>query len=66
MEAHRRLAAEVPGSDWYHEGGNLQWAAGDDEREKLRGKVAGTVYRCWGGWSSCPTSTSPSRTAARP
>ncbi|MCM3920937.1 FAD-binding oxidoreductase [Frankia sp. AiPs1] len=40
MAAHRGLAAEVPGGDWYHEGGNLQWAAGADEREKLRRKVA--------------------------
>ena len=27
MEAHRRLAADVPGGDWYHETGNLEWAA---------------------------------------
>ncbi|MEX5632414.1 NAD(P)/FAD-dependent oxidoreductase [Parafrankia sp. FMc2] len=45
MEAHRRLAAAVPGSDWYHESGNLEWVAGDDEREKLRTRVAGLVAR---------------------
>ncbi|OHV31527.1 MULTISPECIES: NAD(P)/FAD-dependent oxidoreductase [Pseudofrankia] len=43
MEAHRRLAARVPGSDWYHEGGNLQWAADDDERAHLRRKVGGVL-----------------------
>src|SRR2546429_7964075 len=32
MQAHRRLARDVPGSDWYHEGGNLEWAGGDTER----------------------------------
>ena len=39
MEAHRRLAAEVPDGDWYHETGNLEWA--DTEREELRRKVSG-------------------------
>jgi glycine/D-amino acid oxidase-like deaminating enzyme len=39
MEAHRRLARDVPGSDWYHEGGNLAWAEGDAEREALNRKV---------------------------
>jgi glycine/D-amino acid oxidase-like deaminating enzyme len=43
MAAHRRLAAEVPGSDWYHEGGNLEWAAGDAGRAALREKVAGVL-----------------------
>lgn len=43
MEAHRRLAAGVPHSDWYHEGGNLEWAADDTEREELRKKVAGVL-----------------------
>jgi glycine/D-amino acid oxidase-like deaminating enzyme len=43
MEAHRKLAAEVPGSDWYHEGGNLEWAAGDAGRAELRQKVAGVL-----------------------
>jgi glycine/D-amino acid oxidase-like deaminating enzyme len=38
MAAHRRLAAE---GDWYHEGGNLEWAAGEAERAALRAKVAG-------------------------
>lgn len=40
MRAHRRLAAEVADSDWYHEGGNVEWAAGEAEREALRVKVA--------------------------
>jgi glycine/D-amino acid oxidase-like deaminating enzyme len=40
MKAHQKLAAEVPHSDWYHEGGNLEWTAGDAEREELRKKVA--------------------------
>lgn len=43
MQAHRHLAAEVPHSDWYHEGGNLEWAADDAEREELRRKVAGVL-----------------------
>ncbi|PSL57209.1 glycine/D-amino acid oxidase-like deaminating enzyme [Saccharothrix carnea] len=43
MEAHRRLAADVPHSDWYHETGNLEWAATDDEHEVLREKVAGVL-----------------------
>lgn len=43
MEAHQRLAARVPGSDWYHEGGNLQWADDDDERARLRRKVGGVL-----------------------
>jgi glycine/D-amino acid oxidase-like deaminating enzyme len=41
MRAHRATAAGVAGSDWYHEGGNLQWAAGESAREALRAKVAG-------------------------
>lgn len=43
MEAHRKLAAEVPHSDWYHEGGNLEWAADDAARAELRKKVAGVL-----------------------
>ncbi|ONI89672.1 FAD-dependent oxidoreductase [Saccharothrix sp. ALI-22-I] len=43
MEAHRRLAAEVPHGDWYHEGGNLEWAADDAGRQELRKKVAGVL-----------------------
>jgi len=39
MEAHRRLAGDVPGSDWYHEGGNLEWGGSAAEREQLRRKV---------------------------
>jgi glycine/D-amino acid oxidase-like deaminating enzyme len=39
MEAHRRLARDVPGSDWYHEGGNLEWGGNTAEREQLRRKV---------------------------
>jgi glycine/D-amino acid oxidase-like deaminating enzyme len=40
MAAHRKLAAETPHSDWYHEGGNLEWAADEPERAALRTKVA--------------------------
>ncbi|GAA4629105.1 FAD-binding oxidoreductase [Actinoallomurus vinaceus] len=43
MAAHRRLAAEVPHGDWYHEGGNLEWAADDAGRAELREKVAGVL-----------------------
>lgn len=39
MRAHRLLAREVPGCDWYHEGGNLAWGGDDAEREQLRHKV---------------------------
>ncbi|MFD2420078.1 NAD(P)/FAD-dependent oxidoreductase [Amycolatopsis pigmentata] len=39
MKAHRRLARGVPGSDWYHEGGNLEWGGDDSERERLQRKV---------------------------
>ncbi|MGW4201485.1 NAD(P)/FAD-dependent oxidoreductase [Streptomyces sp. NPDC004726] len=40
MEMHRKLAHDVPGSDWYHEGGNLEWGGDDDACERLRRKVA--------------------------
>src|ERR1700730_16886752 len=43
MEAHRKLAAEGPHSDWYHEGGNLEWAADDTGREQLRARVGGVL-----------------------
>ncbi|GAA4734639.1 NAD(P)/FAD-dependent oxidoreductase [Phytohabitans rumicis] len=43
MAAHRDLAAGVPHSDWYHEGGNLEWAADEQGREELRQKVAGVL-----------------------
>ncbi|MGW1345261.1 NAD(P)/FAD-dependent oxidoreductase [Kribbella sp. NPDC002412] len=43
MDAHRKLAAEVAGSDWYHEGGNLEWGGDDREREQLRAKVSGLL-----------------------
>ena len=39
MQAHQRLARDVPGSDWYHGGGNLEWGGSDAERRQLRGKV---------------------------
>jgi glycine/D-amino acid oxidase-like deaminating enzyme len=39
MEAHQRLARDVPGSDWYHGGGNLEWGSSDAERGRLRGKA---------------------------
>jgi glycine/D-amino acid oxidase-like deaminating enzyme len=41
MAAHRRLAAEVPDGDWYHETGNLEWAGTDAEHAELRRKVTG-------------------------
>jgi glycine/D-amino acid oxidase-like deaminating enzyme len=43
MRAHRRLAAESTHGDWYHEGGNLEWADDDAGREALRAKVAGVL-----------------------
>jgi glycine/D-amino acid oxidase-like deaminating enzyme len=43
MDAHRELAAGVPGSDWYHEGGNLEWAGDEEGRGKLHEKVAGVL-----------------------
>jgi glycine/D-amino acid oxidase-like deaminating enzyme len=43
MAAHRKLAADAPHGDWYHEGGNLEWAADDAGREQLRAKVAGVL-----------------------
>lgn len=39
MQAHRKLARDVPGSDWYHEVGSLTWGGDDAEREALRRKV---------------------------
>jgi glycine/D-amino acid oxidase-like deaminating enzyme len=51
MDAHRKLAAEVPHSDWYHEGGNLEWTADDAELAQLRTKVTGVLdygyEACW-------------------
>ncbi|MFC6081307.1 NAD(P)/FAD-dependent oxidoreductase [Sphaerisporangium aureirubrum] len=43
MVAHRKLAAGVPHGDWYHEVGNLEWAADDAGRVELRKKVAGVL-----------------------
>ncbi|MDG4828193.1 FAD-dependent oxidoreductase [Solwaraspora sp. WMMD1047] len=43
MAAHRRLAAEVPAGGWYHDGGNLEWAADHAGAERLRRKVAGVL-----------------------
>ncbi len=43
MEAHRRLAAGLSTSDWYHQSGNLEWGGDDREREQLRAKVAGVL-----------------------
>jgi glycine/D-amino acid oxidase-like deaminating enzyme len=43
MAAHRNLAAGVPGGDWYHETGNLEWAADDAGRAELREKVTGVL-----------------------
>ncbi len=42
MAALRSLAQSSHG-DWYHEGGNLEWAVGDAGREALRRKVAGVL-----------------------
>jgi glycine/D-amino acid oxidase-like deaminating enzyme len=39
MAAHRKLAAETPGSDWYHEGGNLEWTDDEVKQERLVAKV---------------------------
>jgi len=39
MREHRALADEL-GGRWYHGGGNLDWAATDAGREKLRQRVA--------------------------
>jgi glycine/D-amino acid oxidase-like deaminating enzyme len=39
MQAHQRLARAVPGSDWYHGGGNLEWGSSDAERGQLRAKA---------------------------
>jgi glycine/D-amino acid oxidase-like deaminating enzyme len=43
MEALRKLAAELPYSDWHHEGGNLEWAHNGGAREQLRAKVADSL-----------------------
>ncbi len=43
MRAHRDLATAVPGSDWYHETGNLEWAGDDTAQRELRSKVAGLL-----------------------
>jgi glycine/D-amino acid oxidase-like deaminating enzyme len=43
MAAHRNLAGGVPGGDWYHETGNLEWAADEAGRAELREKVAGVL-----------------------
>ncbi|HEV2782265.1 MAG TPA: FAD-dependent oxidoreductase [Actinophytocola sp.] len=43
MAAHRRLADRVPQGGWYHESGNLEWAADDAGRARLRAKVAGVL-----------------------
>jgi glycine/D-amino acid oxidase-like deaminating enzyme len=43
MAAHRKLAADLPYGDWYHDGGNLEWAADEAGRAALRQKVAGVI-----------------------
>jgi glycine/D-amino acid oxidase-like deaminating enzyme len=40
MAAHRDLADAVPGNDWYHRTGNLQWASDETRRKALREKVS--------------------------
>src|SRR5689334_23160853 len=39
MAAHRKLAAEIPGSTWYHEGGNLEWTDDAAKQAQLVAKV---------------------------
>jgi glycine/D-amino acid oxidase-like deaminating enzyme len=46
MAAHRRLAAQVPDGEWYHAGGNLEWAADPAGLAALRTRVAGALE--WG------------------
>jgi glycine/D-amino acid oxidase-like deaminating enzyme len=46
MREHRRLASSVASCDWYHESGNLEWAAGADAQRELERKVA--RLRQWG------------------
>ncbi|HEY3608778.1 MAG TPA: FAD-dependent oxidoreductase [Pseudonocardiaceae bacterium] len=43
MAAHRELAARTPNGDWYHDGGNLEWADDGAARAELRAKVAGVL-----------------------
>ncbi|MGO4587148.1 NAD(P)/FAD-dependent oxidoreductase [Arthrobacter sp. 2RAF6] len=53
MEAHRKLANAVSGSDWYQEPGNLQWGGDDGERTELRRKVeVGLSYGYPAQWIS--------------
>lgn len=40
MRAHRRFASSVASCGWYHESGNLEWAAGADAQQDLERKVA--------------------------
>jgi glycine/D-amino acid oxidase-like deaminating enzyme len=40
MQAHRKLAAEAPRGDWYHETGNLEWAGNEAGRAAVRQTVA--------------------------
>jgi glycine/D-amino acid oxidase-like deaminating enzyme len=40
MVAHRKLAAEVEGSDWYHERGNVEWARTESGLASLATKVS--------------------------
>ncbi len=43
MAAHRKLAAQTTNGDWYHDGGNLEWADDGAARADLRAKVAGVL-----------------------
>jgi glycine/D-amino acid oxidase-like deaminating enzyme len=45
MRAHQELAASVPGCDWYHQTGNVQWAGDDNGRKALHDKVADLLTR---------------------
>ncbi len=43
MAAHRSLSAEAAHGDWYHGGGNLEWAVDEAGCEALRRKVSGVL-----------------------
>ncbi len=46
MRAHRRFASSVASCDWYHQSGNLEWAAGAEAQQDQETKVA--RLREWG------------------
>lgn len=65
MEAHRALAAEVPGSDWYHEGGNLEWTD-ESGLGELRAKAAGVAGLRLRGALAHPRRSAAAGTGHRP